>query len=285
MMDYISKAWEFLLDNEVETDITESIKKDQEGIYQYIDKGNLSSKGKNYNRYIDKCFNNINCEITPLSNECTNCHGSNFIHDTGFLICNDCGVCKQFIDSTMAGLNYDDMISYEPAVQPFSYQRKNHFKEWLNQLQAKEITTIPESVINLLLAEIKKERITNMQLIDSARIKKYLKKLKLNKYYEHVPNIICKITNSPQLKITPEFEKILLDLFDLIQEPFEKHCPKTRKNFLSYSYTLYKFCQILKKNEYLIYFPLLKSREKLFEQEKIWKNICKELNWEFKPCI
>ena len=38
-------------------------------------------------------------------------------------------------------------------------------------------------------------------------------------------------------------------------------------------------------SQYLIYFPLLKSREKLFEQEKIWKNICKELNWEFKPCI
>ena len=50
------------------------------------------------------------------------------------------------------------------------------------------------------------------------------------------------------------FEKILLDLFDKIQEPFIKHCPKTRKNFLSYSYTLHKFCQLLDKNEFLIYF-------------------------------
>jgi hypothetical protein len=26
-------------------------------------------------------------------------------------------------------------------------------------------------------------------------------------------------------------------------------------------------------------FTLLKSREKLKEQEKIWKNICQDLNW------
>ena len=80
-------------------------------------------------------------------------------------------------------------------------------------------------------------------------------------------------------------EDKLLQMFNDIQEPFEKHCPKNRKNFLSYSYTLYKFFQLLKKDEYLIYFPLLKSREKLFEQEFIWKQICEELGWTFIKCI
>ena len=41
----------------------------------------------------------------------------------------------------------------------------------------------------------------------------------------------------------------------------------------------------VKKDEYLIYFPLLKSREKLFEQESIWRKICEDLNWEFIQCI
>ncbi len=130
-----------------------------------------------------------------------------------------------------------------------------------------------ESVINLILVELKKER------------KKYLKKLKLNKYYEHIPNLISKITNKPPLTISKDFENILLELFDKIQEPFKKYCPKERKNFLSYSYTLHKFCLLLGKDEYLIYFPLLKSREKLFEQEKIWKGICSDLNWKFVPSI
>jgi hypothetical protein len=70
-------------------------------------------------------------------------------------------------------------------------------------------------------------------------------------------------------------------MFKEIQEPFEKHCPANRSNFLSYSYVLYKFCELLEEDEYLPYFPLLKSKEKLRQQDMIWKNICKEVQWEY----
>ena len=34
--------------------------------------------------------------------------------------------------------------------------------------------------------------------------------------------------------------------------------------------------------DYLLpYFPLLKSREKLLQQDQIWKLICGDLNWQF----
>ena len=66
-----------------------------------------------------------------------------------------------------------------------------------------------------------------------------------------------------------------------IQIPFIKHCPKDRKNFLSYSYVLHKFVELLGLDEYKICFPLLKSREKLHQQDKIWKGICNILRWEF----
>ena len=33
--------------------------------------------------------------------------------------------------------------------------------------------------------------------------------------------------------------------------------------------------------EFLTCFPYLKSNEKLRQQDAIWKNICKELKWEF----
>jgi hypothetical protein len=297
-MDYVCKAWEFIeniedldklneTENETENEKNENEKNENEnqtGILKFVNHKGHSKKGQIYKEYIDKCFNKIVINKNTL-NTCKNCDNNEFTYESGQKICTNCGCCENYIDTSINSVNYNDIITIEPAVQAFSYQRKNHFKEWLNQLQAKEVTNIPETVINLLLIEIKKERITEMDQINSTRIKKYLKKLKLNKYYEHIPNIISKITNSPQLKITPDFENILLNLFDLIQEPFQKHCPENRKNFLSYSYTLHKFCQILNKNEYLIYFPLLKSREKLFEQEKIWKKICKELNWEFKASI
>ena len=35
----------------------------------------------------------------------------------------------------------------------------------------------------------------------------------------------------------------------------------------------------------LIYFPLLKSREKLQQQDKIWLKICGTLMWEYIPSI
>ena len=68
-------------------------------------------------------------------------------------------------------MNYIDSTHIETVSQPFSYQRKNHFIEWLNQLQGKVVTIIPDTVINLVLLEIKKERITNSNDITSERIK------------------------------------------------------------------------------------------------------------------
>ena len=106
-----------------------------------------------------------------------------------------------------------------------------------------------------------------------------------NKYYEHINYIINRINGIPTPQFSPELEEKLCSMFRDIQGPFLKHCPKDRKNFLSYSYVLYKFFQILGLNEYLKFFPLLKSREKLYIQDQIWKKICEELNWQFIPSL
>jgi hypothetical protein len=38
---------------------------------------------------------------------------------------------------------------------------------------------------------------------------------------------------------------------------------------------------LLELDEYLPCFPLLKSREKLYMQDKIWQKICDDMGWEF----
>ena len=113
------------------------------------------------------------------------------------------------------------------------------------------------------------------------KIKEILKKLKINKYYEHVLYILNRITGIPNPNLTSELEEKLRNMFKEIQVPFLKHSPLIRKNFLSYSYVIHKFIQLLEKDEYLKYFPLLKSREKLHQQEEIWKKICQDLGWKF----
>ena len=86
-------------------------------------------------------------------------------------------------------------------------------------------------------------------------------------------------------KMPQVLEERLRIMFKEIQEPFDKHCPEERKNFLSYSYVLYKFCELLGEDDFLQCFPLLKSKDKLYQQDLIWKLICKELKWEYIPTI
>lgn len=151
----------------------------------------------------------------------------------------------------------------------------------MSQIQAHEKTDISAEIFDKLQKEIKKERITNLSTLTHAKVRAYLKKLGYNKYYEHIPHIICRLNGKKPPTITPEIEEKLRQMFKEIQEPFVKHRPKDRKNFLSYSYVLHKFVELLSQDELLVLFPLLKSREKLYEQDKIWKCICADLKWEF----
>lgn len=137
----------------------------------------------------------------------------------------------------------------------------------------------------MIKTELKKNRIKNITYTQIATVKGILKKLKLNDYYEHIAYIISKITGNPAPAINRETEEKLKKMFDKIQEPFEKHCPKERINFLSYSYVLHKFCQLLELDEYVRCFPLLKSRIKLRVQDEIWKKICEECKWQFYPSV
>jgi hypothetical protein len=108
-----------------------------------------------------------------------------------------------------------------------------------------------------------------------------LKRLKLNKYYEHIAHINLRINGQPAPVMTRATEEKLRSMFKEIQAPFIKNCPSGRKNFLSYAFVLHKFCQLLGLDDFLHCFTLLKSREKLHHQDQIWEKICAELQWEF----
>lgn len=104
-------------------------------------------------------------------------------------------------------------------------------------------------------------------------------------FYEHTHSICNVLNGVPAPRLPQALEARLKHMFAEIQTPFAKHCPAHRKNFLSYGYTLYKFCELLGEDGLLKYFPLLKSSEKLYAQDQIWKNICRELQWQFIPSV
>lgn len=200
-----------------------------------------------------------------------------FSMNEALFFCETCGE-QEFV------LIDSDKPSYKDPpreVTYYAYKRINHFNEWLAQFQAKESTEIPEDVFQAILEELKKERITNVDTIKPAKIREILKKLKYTNFYEHVPYILNRINGKTAPVMSREIEEKLRFMFKEIQSSFIKHCPKNRSNFLSYSYVLYKFCQLLELDEYLQCFPLLKNRDKLYNQDKIWQKICEDLRWEF----
>ena len=166
-------------------------------------------------------------------------------------------------------------------VSYYAYKRINHFNEWLAQFQAKESTEIPQEVYDAIVLELKKERIMDFRTLKASKVKEILKKLKFNKYYEHIPHIINRLNGQTAPVMSREIEEKLRYMFKEIQPSFQNHCPKGRSNFLSYSYVLYKFCELLELDDYLPCFPLLKNRDKLYVQDKIWEKICADLQWQF----
>ena len=243
----------------------------------------FQSRANIYDQYMIKTDSNFVLKNEDSSIDiCQQCGVEKTLYiSDGKLICNLCG------EETTILVDSDKPSYKDPPreVSYFAYKRINHFNEWLAQFQAKESTDIPQDVYDNIIIELKKERIINMSELTPQKLREILKKLKKNKYYEHIPHIINKLNGIPPPVMSRETEEELRRMFKEIQLPFHKYCPANRKNFLSYSYVLHKFVQLLELDEFLPCFMLLKSREKLHQQDQIWKKICGHLKWQYIPSI
>jgi predicted nucleic acid-binding Zn-ribbon protein len=232
-----------------------------------------------YDEYVQRMKLAAGPEVVQLMTEhCIACNTAREeISSEGILVCPRCG-------SEEYALVVSDFPSFRDPPKErnnYAYKKINHLNEILNQFQAKESTIIPEEVINEVVLEIRKRRITNIADLTEEDIRQILKKLNRSKYYEHRAHILSRLNGNPPPTITPEIEEKIRTMFQDIQAPFLLYCPNDRTNFLSYSYILYKFFELLELDEYKIYFPLLKSRDRLIAHDQIWAKICEYLHWEF----
>jgi uncharacterized Zn finger protein (UPF0148 family) len=237
------------------------------------------SKKQMFDEYVTRMKLTNGPEATQLLTEhCVACNTAREeISSEGILVCPSCG-------SEEYALVVSDFPSFRDPPKErnnYAYKKINHLNEILNQFQAKESTIIPEEVMNEVVLEIKKRRIDNIADLSEEDIRQILKKLGRSKYYEHRAHILSRLNGNPPPTITPEIEEKVRAMFQEIQAPFLLYCPNDRTNFLSYSYILYKFFELLDLDEYKVFFPLLKSRDRLIAHDQIWKKICDYLNWEF----
>jgi hypothetical protein len=237
-----------------------------------------------------KFWKNVDNETLIVNDFVINCDKCDFCQigemiaqeEEGIMICNNkkCGKFITYIVDSNKPSNKEppNEVSYT------AYIRLNHFKEILAQFQAKETTQIPTEVIDAIRKRIKKERIFDMHELNYNKMREILRKLGLNKYFEHIQYINSLFGIKPPL-MNEELHETLCVLFIEIQKPWALHCPRNRTNFFNYTYTLYQLCVLLDQTQYLPFIPMMKDRDKQLEQDMIWKEVCKELDWQFFPTV
>jgi hypothetical protein len=242
--------------------------------------------------YLLKFEPNSKIPKMTIKRECTVCEECNVSLNIehGYSVCPLCGICKNTIEQAKE-LSYKEKQDYDYRPQ-FTYDKRSHLEDWLRRFQNKEARAIPQDVLDKVILEARKERISDLNALTEEKVKRYLKKLSLNDYYDNVIGIINRLNGRPPFTLTQEIEEKIKKMFQQIQDPYEKYKPPSRKNFLSYSYTLCKFFQILNLHEFAKYFPLLKSNDKLRQQDDIFKKIVghmseidKTTKWVFYPSV
>ena len=244
------------------------------------------------NTYLVKFQPNYSPSRRFLKRDSAMCKDCNVIYQTekGFLVCTNCGTCTTTVQQATE-LSYKELQEFDYRPQ-FTYDKMTHLEDWLRRFQAKENRSIPQEILDKVILEAKKERVKDLNILTEDKVKRYLKRLNLNDYYDNVIGIINRLNGRPPFTLTSEIEDKIKMMFQQIQDPYDKFKPSGRKNFLSYSYTLHKFFQILGLHEFAKYFPLLKSTDKLRQQDDIFKKIVGFMSekdpttkWVFYPSI
>ena len=189
-------------------------------------------------------------------------------------MCEECGVfyeTQEFIVTHLSNFK----IKHKRI-----YKRLDHFKEVLGQFQGKEGKDIPMTVIERLRENIKNDSPTLHE------VKQSLRKLKLNKYAENDLYIHHVLSGTPLPYIKKEIEDEMIRLFkqlDRVVGLVRSRVPFARTSFLNYYYVLFKLLDYLQQPELLHRVPLLKTHVRVKQHDALWRHICEELDWPFRP--
>lgn len=224
---------------------------------------------------------------------CDTCGGElEEVHREAYLVCVDCGVCTPLLqENSVKFASYDQLKNLNVKAQ-YTYERKSHFKEELEQCQGTEANSIPSKILDAVLLQCMKDKVHTMQGFKKQDMRAILKRIGLSAYYKHSVKIIQLLGGKTGLNLS-RYEKVLYLMFQMIQAPFAENMhlldqcrlKAVRQNFLNFRYTMRKFLEILKfdREELNDYFPYLKNKKTLETYDQVWANICEKLQWDFIP--
>lgn len=219
--------------------------------------------------------------VDPFEDYCDKCGNRNKVinEKNATATCSTCGETYPWQNSDAQAL---DLLWRGTLVNKgvsYSYKKANHMLSTLMRIQAKEPTLIPESVLDKVRSKMKKLQldVTNPEHLTPERVREILKENKLPRYYANVHLIRYMLTNYRPPQMTYKQETDVMNLFNDVCSVYEKLQAEgkiQRSNMLSYNYVLLKAIELLGYHEFSEAITLLKHRERLQEQEAVWKIIC-----------
>ena len=201
------------------------------------------------------------------NNTCDNCKTELLLEDDFLFVCTTCG----FAVKHFASVNCFQENNRINASQKYVYDKRSHFGDSMKKFQAKQNTTIADSVYKDLREKCHCHDIP-IENITKYHIYEFLKLTGNAEHYEDITLIYSEITGKPPPNIS-HLENKLFELFDEVSPVYERVKPLGRTNFLNGQFILFKLLQKLHYNCTEDDFYILKTRDKMLEHDKIWKDI------------
>jgi len=253
----------------------------------------LSQKLKLHTVNIDECvlkqfykfykiYNNSTVQktIREVSYEMCVCGSSMTIDaNSSMLICTHCGLSKELYGTVFE----DDQFYYQEGqrTKHGTYDPSKHCRFWVERIQARETTEIPELIINSVKKCILRDKIKNKNQVTCALIRKYLRQTRNSKYNEHVPLIRKIITGITPPQLTDYEMQLIHIYFDKVIHIFDEIKPPQKTNCPYHPYFIYKIIeQIMSTNRDLsrkakiLSCIHLQSRSTLVTNDSLWCLIC-----------
>ena len=237
--------------------------------------------------YINEHFDEIECELNGEMYEepkkcdryfCIECKLRKVVdYERSTLVCTKCGVFEYY-PVHVQSYNHTMRYSRRKCV----YKRYDNFKTILDQFFYGVNKLVPDDVMETIRDEIcNRDNILYNYTIPLMIpiLECILKRNKMMKYKNSIYFIYFKLKSQPLPYITITEKEMMLNMFNVVSNIYDKYKPKDRKSFLNYSFVLKKLLIMLGKVEYVKYIPQLKTKSKQKELERIWELITKDPEW------
>lgn len=243
--------------------------------------------------------------VVPVSDDlCPACAvGLGLTHDSQ-LACPVCGYAVPYLDATAAAMAYGSDVEYSS----FMYKRIGHLRKHMDNYQGKVRTVVPPEVMRAVMRAVTDVLMTKFDVEVTAdvelwmvrpalkeldRLQKERRKaegrqddvncVNYRELYKYYTQVYCELTGRRPPHFEPRQEQHIYMLFKALQVPFEMYKPPERKNFLNYTYVMFKCCQKLGYADHLRNFSLMKDGDKLKKVDALMRRIFEYNNWEWMP--